>query len=293
MTIISNLKGGLGNQLFQYSIGLSYGLKNGKELKLDISDLGADLSRPYLLNNYNISGEIAEEEEIKSICGNNIFMNNFFTKFCKWTGWQGRYKVFERMRYQYDAAIFLNNEIKYLKGYWQSFKYFEDIRDRLLSEFELVTPLDDVTLKIMDSILESNAVSVHVRRGDYVSNKVTMKNHGVCGLDYYLKAIELLEKKYDNLVFYIFSDDSEWARANFRSDLQRELFFVGDINSERPYFDLELMKNCKHNIIANSTFSWWAAWLNKNQFKTVICPQNWVLQKIKLDDLLCEEYLIL
>ncbi|MDD3060131.1 MAG: alpha-1,2-fucosyltransferase, partial [Sulfurimonas sp.] len=131
--------------------------------------------------------------------------------------------------------------------------------------------LEDIKLK--EEIQSSNSVSLHVRRGDYVSNKNATSYHGVSSLDYYYNAIETISKKISNPILYIFSDDIPWVRENLIVSLP--IVFIENTNTDRPFEDIYLMSLCKHNIIANSTFSWWGAYLNSNLEKNVIAPKKW------------------
>lgn len=117
-------------------------------------------------------------------------------------------------------------------------------------------------------------MSIHVRRGDYINNPETFKLHGVCGLDYYHAAIEYITKRTNTPVFYIFSDDISWAEENIKS--KNQMIFVKETPHGKDYFEMYLMSVCKHNIIANSSFSWWGAWLNKSPEKIVIAPKKWM-----------------
>ena len=128
--------------------------------------------------------------------------------------------------------------------------------------------------------MANNSVSVHVRRGDYVLDKNTQEFHGVCGVDYYLDAIKLIASKMDDLLLVFFSDDTEWAIEEFKN-LPYSLIFIDHNKGENSWKDMFLMSNCKHNIIANSSFSWWAAYLNQNQNKMVIAPKQWFADPTK------------
>ena len=158
----------------------------------------------------------------------------------------------------------------YFEGYFQTEKYFKIFRKELLKDFSLKTELNDKNKKMLEQIKSTNAISLHVRHGDYLN----LQNHfKICSLDYYKNAINLIIQKVENPHFYIFSDDIDWVRKNF--NLNHHITIVDINSSNEGYFDLELMKNCKHNITANSSFSWWGAWLNENPDKIVITPKTW------------------
>ena len=157
-----------------------------------------------------------------------------------------------------------------VEGYFQSEKYFIDIAEDIRREFAFKTPLVGENRILSESITEQESIGVHIRRGDYLLNPLFR----VHGLEYYQKAIEQILTVVEKPVFYIFSNDYEWCEKNIRIDYP--LHFVNHNSEQQPYFDLYLMSLCKHNIIANSSFSWWAAWLNFNPGKKIIAPSPWV-----------------
>ena len=161
-----------------------------------------------------------------------------------------------------------------MKGYFQTEKYFTNIREQLLKDFELNLPLNNANKEVLEKIKSTEAVAVHFRRGDYTKKRVADK-YGSCSVEYYKNAVKLIaEKTGKNLTVFVFSDDINWVKQNAKFDC--ETVYV-DINSgKQGYFDLELMKNCKHNVIANSSFSWWGAWLNQNPEKVVVAPKTWM-----------------
>ena len=176
----------------------------------------------------------------------------------------------------FDQNIFNKRFDNYI-GFWQSYKYFIDNWNFFKDEINLEKfNTDPVTL---NQIRISNSISVHIRRGDYINNLKTSAVHGNLKLDYYKKAIHLIHGQFKNSIFFFFSDDIDWVKNNFN---EKNFHFVennyNDLNL--PFKDLLLMKNCKHNIIANSTFSWWGAWLNENSNKIVFAPEYWT-SKIK------------
>ncbi len=159
------------------------------------------------------------------------------------------------------------------RGYWQNENYFSVKRSLILKLFNFKIETQVKNFEIAHSIENSISVSIHVRRGDYVINPSTKQTHGTCTLDYYYSAIDLLVKEVSNPVFFVFSDDLEWVRSNL------ELNYPHHFVDEKQYFsdnvDMLLMSKCKHNIIANSSYSWWSAWLNSHNDKIVVAPKNW------------------
>lgn len=175
---------------------------------------------------------------------------------------------FKEQGFAYDEHIVQCNNDVYLQGFFQSHKYFDDIRAELLTEF-----IPDNTPAIVaekeKNIRASNAVSLHIRRGDYV----TVGNmQYVLDLEYYRKALALIKEKEGDIKVFIFSDEPQWAQANLNLDVEVEIVSAPEI---LPEHDIYLMSCCKHNIIANSSFSWWGAWLNNNHAKTVVAPLQW------------------
>ncbi|WEK36537.1 MAG: alpha-1,2-fucosyltransferase [Candidatus Pseudobacter hemicellulosilyticus] len=162
---------------------------------------------------------------------------------------------------------------RYYIGAWQSDQYFSKIADLIKSDFFFQIPLDNHNSRLAQELDETASVGVHIRRGDYINNPDFLH---VCGDDYYLQAISLMAEKLDNPRFYIFSNDIDWCKANLKG---LDTVFVDWNTGADSYRDLQLMSLCKHNIIANSTFSWWSAWLNNNDHKLVIAPARWFSDK--------------
>lgn len=266
--------GGIGNQMFQYATGRRVAKINNIHLKLDTSSFVKEdketTPRIFKLDHFNIDTEIATKQDIR-----------YFKKFKKvHTKILGRIynplfandsKYITEIGYGFNPGILNLKDDIYLDGYWQSEKYFKDIRDTLIKEFSLKTP-GTAFEEQAQIITNHNAISIHIRRGDYVSNTSLAKNYGVCGLDYYMEAIELVTQKVENPHFFIFSDDISWAKENLKITYSHSY-----VSSEyiKDYEEIILMSKCKYNIIANSSFSWWGAWLNNNPNKIVIAPKKW------------------
>lgn len=161
----------------------------------------------------------------------------------------------------------------YLVGWWQNEKYFEDIRDIILDEFTPKAAPSEANQKYLDEINKSNAVAIHVRRGDYVTNKNANVFHGLAPIDYYKQSIKYMQDKVGSPRFFVFSDDIAWCKENL--PLGDDAVFVEGNSGKQAYEDIRLQQTCKHNIIANSSFSWWGAWLNDHKDKIVIAPKIW------------------
>ncbi|MDR2407204.1 MAG: alpha-1,2-fucosyltransferase [Bacteroidales bacterium] len=162
----------------------------------------------------------------------------------------------------------------YLDGYWQNELYFKDCEDIVRRKYQFITPLDLKNNDLKNKICSVNSVSIHVRRGDYLKHKMYL---GLCDKDYYVNAISYMKKKIDHPVFFVFSNDINWCKSNLRDVINDSCSEYIDWNKKgKSYIDMQLMSICKHNIIANSSFSWWGAWLNNNIDKIVIAPKKWL-----------------
>jgi hypothetical protein len=268
--IISKITGGLGNQMFQYAIAKAISKKINDEFKLDISFYPKQTLRKYELNYFNIEENIAKEDEVIKLAGDE----NFWFKVKRKLGLNPKRPnsyFIEKETATFDKDVFNYEKNIYLDGYWQNEEYLKDTRDELLKDFTLKDDISKEAKKYLKDIKNSQSISLHVRRGDYVQNSHANSVHGISDLEYYKKAIRYIEKNVESPNFYIFSDDISWCKENFYF-LENKVFID---DTKCAFDDLELMKNCKHNIIANSTFSWWAAWLNINNDKVVVAPKVW------------------
>ncbi len=266
--IITKLKGGLGNQMFQYSTGIMLSQKTSTALLLDISWFHKpknDIERNFDLNQFNITAkEVVYKqgiiESIKKSFNQKILNNHHFD--------------FEPKFLQEIETKIKQNKNVYIEGYFQSEENFKEIRETLLKELSLKDEFkSDEFKKLEQQFKNEESVSVHIRRGDYTKNPSVTKYHGICSVEYYQNAIKEIQNKTSNPIFYFFSDDPKWIEENFP---QKENFKIISGKNLSASEELFLMSVCKHNIIANSTFSWWSAWLNQNHDKVVISPTPWV-----------------
>ncbi|RYZ82426.1 MAG: alpha-1,2-fucosyltransferase [Proteobacteria bacterium] len=179
----------------------------------------------------------------------------------------------------FDHSLFETNPECFIDGYFQSYKYFEGVNDIILQEFQPKEAPDEVNHHLIRVMQVANSVSLHIRRGDYISSAEANKVHGICGLEYYRAAVENLQSRLVDPQYFVFSDDIAWAKENL--DLGAGATFVQHNAGSKSYWDLVLMSHCKHNIIANSTFSWWGAWLNQNPDKIVYAPKTWFADSSK------------
>lgn len=292
--VITKIFGGLGNQMFQYALGKKIALVNNVALKLDVnsylSQKGASAKREYLLNVFNIQENFASREEIDALRPFGIKrLHTLLLKYFPQLKLSDQTYIRERS-YFFDPSVLQITGDVYIEGYWQSEKYFKDSEGLLRKDFTFKKKFDRDDRPYEKKIRESNAISVHVRRGDYVFDKKTYQSHGVCGLDYYRKAANLIAKYEVNPVFFVFSDEPEWVVSHLRFGFPTT--YIAHEGADRTYQDMRLMSLCQHHIIANSSFSWWGAWLNPKPDKTVIAPKKWFLdQSINISDLLPSSWL--
>lgn len=266
------LKGGLGNQLFQYALGRHLALIHNTTLELDVTNLARDPLRSYRLDSFNLPEKISIKGPPQAN-QNNIF-SPFFAKF--FTANRSREKFILNEKYfDFDPEILKCRDNIKLDGYWQSEKYFKGIEDIIKADLTLRLPLPNNLCEIKQKIQNTNSVSIHVRRGDYVSNPTTNAYHGVCSIEWYQDAVANILESITEPHFFVFSDDYEWAKSNIK--LNAPTTYIEPSTNGNEAFDLILMSCCRHNIIANSSFSWWAAWLNRNSSKKVIAPKKWFL----------------
>jgi hypothetical protein len=262
--IYTRIRGGLGNQMFQYAAARSLSKKYNTDLILNTEYFYntplKDVKRKYQLNVFNIDKNIKIEAKINPIIK---FIQKIFLKF-----FGDKIQIF-------IANLILKIKLSvYLNGYFQNEKYFLDIREILLEEFTLNKEINEETKKIKEVIEKSEAICLNVRRGDYLRPDY-LKIYGICSMEYYNQALEYIKDRVKKPLICIFSDDPEWVKKEFKID--NVLFTDNTTISE--YEQMYLMSLCKHNIIANSSFAWWGAWLNQNPNKIVIGPKQWLVNK--------------
>ena len=272
--------GGLGNQIFYYAFYKK--LKNlGYEVYVDISEMelynlhnGYELEQVFRLDIL----KIPQEQKIKELTLiERKFLNRIYIKLKKII-----YILSKRVYIEKWGEISFpkhnkKNKNIYCLGAFQSEKYFYDIRDIIRQELEFPIIKDELNKKIEKEIRNSNSVSIHIRRGDYLNDKGL---GGLAPLKYYQNAIEYIKSKINNPCFFIFSNDIEWCKQNL--DLEN-CYYIDWNKGKESYRDMQLMSLCKHNIIPNSSFSWWGAWLNNNPDKIVIAPEKWFNDCVKMD----------
>ena len=270
--IIVRLTGGLGNQMFQYAAARSVADRHGVRLELDITDYKHHKLRRYELGDFTIRAEIASKDDIESL-GVDTTRLSLFGRFKRRLLPSSSNTVYRERSLSYDSGVESIVPPMYLDGYWQSERYFTLNEDVIRRDFSSAYPLNEPNSNILAQIQAVNAVSLHIRRGDYVSDLRTNRMHGICSLDYYRSAIDYISGKVTQPHFFIFSDDHSWVQRNFY--FVSPSIFVTVNSSDMGVLDMILMQQCKHHIIANSSFSWWGAWLDPSSDKIVVAPKRW------------------
>ncbi len=274
--IIVKLTGGLGNQMFQYAAGRALAQLHHTELKLDKSYLEKDPKNAYTKREFELDifsaplNFVSAAETIKFLKhAENKIYRELYRRFPY---------LFKSIYAAENAHAYAANFKKYgpnayLEGYWQSEKYFREIAGTIRKDFSFKAAPDEVNSKLLEKIDNCPSVSLHVRRGDYLTNAAEGTYHDACSTNYYKQAVELLSKNMESLQLFIFSDDIAWCKNSL--SFNYPTIYINHNSGKASFEDMRLMSSCKHNIIANSSFSWWAAWLNKNENKQVIAPKNW------------------
>ncbi|MFA6222152.1 MAG: alpha-1,2-fucosyltransferase [Desulfomonilaceae bacterium] len=272
--VIVRLIGGLGNQMFQYATARAIAYRNRSTLKLDISFFKNDPKRFYALSHFNIIEEFASAEEIASFRGSIMkkTCGRVFRFIPSLRPTRLRSIALER-RQSFDPTVLKLPGNIYLVGYWCSEKYFKDIEPVIRREFKVKTPAHHENEALAREIFFQQSVSLHIRRGDYVSDPTTYNFHGLCPISYYLEAANRIAREIDDPHFYVFSDDKEWIQQYLKLDWR--CTYVTHNGPDQDYEDLRLISQCRHHIIANSTFSWWGAWLSDYPNKIVFSPKKW------------------
>ncbi|MCY0093297.1 alpha-1,2-fucosyltransferase [Hoeflea ulvae] len=265
--VISRLHGGLGNQLFQYAVGRAVALRTGAELLLDTRHYTAENPFKYDLEHFAIQARVASNDELPP-AKNRPLSYAWWRKF-------GRSPRFVREQgLGYNERIASIDADCYLHGYFQSQRYFDDIAPTLWNDLSFREPISGENARMSERIQSGPSVSLHIRRGDYITNAKAQAAHGSTDLAYYQQALEEVRTRSgQDPVVYLFSNDPDWVRDNIKLDA--ELVPVAINDGATAHEDLRLMSLCDHNIIANSTFSWWGAWLNPSHNKIVAAPVQW------------------
>jgi len=291
--IITRLSGGLGNQMFQYVFGLAQARRKGTTLKMDLSAYQTGQEKRSLsLDAFKIKSPAATREDFKAIgvpsWDSNGFLSRARRKIFRMKEERkplNERRAFLEPRFTYCSEVLEMGADAFFIGDWQSEKYFLDVANEVRAEFT-VKELSSAGKRVRDDIVSKSGgtpVSLHVRRGDYVSDANAASKHGALPVEYYQAAWKLISEKAPNARVYIFSDDIEWCRENL-SFIGNQVMVSGQGTNAAE--DIILMSLCSHHIIANSSFSWWGAWLDPKTDKIVIVPKQWFKTTADTKDLI-------
>ncbi|MFH0894552.1 MAG: alpha-1,2-fucosyltransferase [Bacteroidota bacterium] len=278
--IIVRLQGGMGNQMFQYAAGRALSIRTNTKLKIDLSylkdgKLGENVDyRKYGLGNFCIEEKFIDKKDLDQFVRKSLLFKKLKIS---WLNRQLSYrlpisKIYSQKGHGYNPDFLKLSPNTYLVGYWQNPEFFAGVEDKVKQDFVFKKLPVQSNTEMLDKITGCNSVSVHVRRGDFKNLPVL----GTIGPEFYLKAISYILEQISNPVLYFFSDDMNWVRVNFNEYSKKCRINYVDLNNSpgSEIEDLRLMSNCKHNILGNSTFGWWGAWLNGNPEKKVVAPER-------------------
>lgn len=265
---------GLGNQMFQYAMAKSLEYRTGQKVYLDINHAykdsfaweGKHIGRDYMLDNFKITLEPVQVEKMPAF--SFLKQQTIWDKVIFYLGTKMKCPIgfLQDEDGMFHGEYFRRRGNYYVFGWFQQEAYFKDIRKVLLKEFR---PKEKIAVpaELLRILKNENTVSIHVRRGDY------LKWGNACDSLYYHRAMEYMNQKVEKPIYLVFSDDMEWVRNNL--PIQGEVVEISENYNFKDYEELLIMSRCRHQIISNSTFSWWAAWLNQNDKKHVVAPSKW------------------
>jgi len=272
-----SLCGGLGNQLFQYAAARAVALRCNADLVLDLAWFDEVLSSPnvtprkYALAPFCLPVLLARASLMTR--NNASLLVRVFNRLGNRLGFEPGNKRFAEESFRFDKRVLGLQAPVWLSGYWQSPHYFSDVASQIRDEIGAFRGLTDSCVDLLQKMRTVDSICIHIRRGDYVTNKEASSFHGLCSLDYYRNGVGRVSSGLKVPHGFVFSDDPVWAKENLNLEIE---FTVVDVNSvDEPHLDLWLMSACKHFVIANSSLSWWGAWLASSSGKRVIAPARW------------------
>lgn len=290
--IIIRMSGGLERQMFQYALYMKL-TSLGREVKFDdINEYRDERTKPIMLSVFNLTYPRATWDEINRFTDGSTRLRDRLRKL-----FTGRRMNIYREKGYYDPQILTLTDA-YLDGSFQSEQYFADIRDEVrrafrfpqLTELHLLPNLYDTTAELLKQIGQTNAVGIHIRRSDSRPNEELYEN--ICTPEYYRAAVDYIKERQPDAVYYIFSNEPKWIKGWMKDlvksqitegmtkeeilDVKKKFVMVQTNTEYTSYLDLLLLEKCKHNIISNSSFSWWGAWMNENPDKIIIAPHPWM-----------------
>ncbi len=269
-TVSVRLTGGLGNQMFEYAAGRAMAVRLGARLRLDPTLIAYpgrhETPRSMAIDCFNIKGAISEPQQ--SSLRRLLSYSPVSTRI--WDLLPGPFMM-DRRPHHLDERLLRRNGAATISGYWQREEYFSDVADVIRDDFMLSTPPGPRWQRVAERIASGPSLGVHVRRGDYVTNARANAHHGLPGVEYVRRALALLGSATADVQSFVFSDDPDWCR--------RELGFLPQatfVQGFKDYEELVLLSRCQHKVIANSSFSWWAAWLGEPSGGTIVAPRTWL-----------------
>lgn len=272
---IVKILGGLGNQMFQYAFFMTMKKAFPDEpVTIDLSCFhGYPLHNGFELNRiFSLNYTKASFSDIAKVA--YPYSNYRLWQIGKYILPKRKSMYIENDHLIYDKSVFKSSKYEYFDGYWQNLNYFSTIEENIKKTFIFRPFEDSENLKNKKIIQEKQSASIHIRRGDYLKNSIYQN---ICNIEYYQKALQILRDRTSTDVFFVFSDNEEWCKFNIFPLLEhKKVIFIDYNRGIYSYRDMQLMSLCNHNIIANSSFSWWAAWLNSHSDKTVIAPRKWI-----------------
>ena len=269
-TVGVRLVGGLGNQMFQYAAARALALRTEAELDLDLSWFGTVPERefallPFAINasrNNKLNYQATKTDLLSRVKRRLGFSQNV-----------ADFPVFSETSFRYDPRIEQVNAPVFLDGYFQSEQYFTSFQETIRDEFVVQTPPSSAAAQLLDQISATNSICAHIRRGDYVNNPDANAYHGACSLDYYREGLTFVTQGLPQPHCFVFSDDPKWVHENFNPSVPMTIVDIHGV--DEAHEDLRLMAACQHYVIANSSFSWWGAWLGSHRDKQIVAPLRW------------------
>lgn len=293
--IILRLKGGMGNQMFQYAFGRVLSIKNNTELAFNIEAYEDKSERPfaplftvrtYDLDVFNVKARIAKKNEIPFLY-RMYFKGSLMTLIDAIRRRVFKHEAQEIYARKFNPSMLLLGKNSYIDGFFQSPKYFEGYEDVIRADFTLKNIPNENIKNLYNEISNSRSLCIHIRRGDFIGNK----EHDILDKDYYKKALDIMKNRVKIDKIYIFSDDVAWCKDNMSFGYPT-IFVDNDYAGFKGEGHMYLMSGCKNFIIPNSTFSWWGAWLSKNEAKKVIAPKVWIKDpNVDMSDLILKDWI--
>jgi hypothetical protein len=275
--VVVRLLGGMGNQMFQYAAARRLAHVLGAECQLDVSSFDVYRRRPYALDAFLVKGEFAKREDVASL--NPLLQRGAFGRLSLRIkhrlglprGWT---VLFENSLRPLNNAVLNASGNVYLAGYWQSEKYFLDIEDTIRDDFRIAHELDENAREVAARIESCESVAVHIRRGEFINDPEASRLHGTCSAAYYQRCFDYLAGRIGRVHLFVFAEDESWARKNLKISFPAE--YVPYRPENESWQNMRLMSLCRHHVLANSTFSWWGAWLGQRAGGIVLAPERWV-----------------